>query len=230
MCRTSMLSVRMEAIRTRAITKVKGSIYTMVRPSDRSSATPLTRNSLGSRLVCLTDFNNKGARYSSALSSADLYRDDPFASTPSHIGRGGVGHGHNKGSSYSATPTSPDGTSHAGRGRTDPDLVVMPKLGQDWQDQEAARDKKWEGKMGGSALHLKSKRRNAARGVGSWVRGERKLCGWLGWRQGVFLAFFLLVGCAICLSLFTGRSSSLNGQKIFSRTTQHRDHALLCHP
>lgn len=120
------------------------------------------------------------------MSSADRYRDDPFASTTSGFGSVGGGKG-----SYAPTSTSPEGAA------AKDEMVMMPHLGQDWDDKEAQRDKRWEGKVGRQTLGLKTKGARARRGANSWMRGERKCWGWLGWRQGVFLIFASLVGCIL---------------------------------
>lgn len=45
--------------------------------------------------------------------------------------------------------------------------------------------------------------------VSEFVQGRRNLCGWFGWRQGVFLIFALLIGLGLTLYFVLPRVPSL---------------------
>lgn len=100
----------------------------------------------------------------------------------------------------------------------DLDLAHAPVLGNDWSDGEAKREH--ESRRKTIARERKQK-------VADFTQGRRKLCGWLGWRQGVFIVFALLVALGVTLFFVVPRVPSLQYDALKPMTADGGDATFL---
>ncbi|GAA99118.1 hypothetical protein E5Q_05809 [Mixia osmundae IAM 14324] len=84
-------------------------------------------------------------------------------------------------------------------------LSSMPVLGTDWAADEGRMARKEARK----SQFRQSKAGVAVNELGEWQRGERKLCGWFGWRHGVCVLFAIIVALGITLYFVIPRTPSV---------------------
>lgn len=155
------------------------------------------------------DFNNEGPRRS-------YY--DLCVCSPSNLSSSSVVTRKHSGRPQSPGSASQLLTPSSEKQLEDLDLARAPVLGNDWIDGEAKREH--ESRRKTIARERKQK-------VADFTQGKRKLCGWVGWKQGVFIVFAVLLALGVTLFFVVPRVPSLNYDALKPMTANGGDATFL---